>query len=142
MLLLVRLQQVMRDHRIEQRTLHFHTVLGQHAYVVLGVLRHFADGFVLKQRLENVHDALGFRTPFRHGDVVAFMRLPAEGKTDKLRGAFVSAGGLRIEAEARLLPQLCSKHVQCLVRIGEEVPVRHRVDVRKFGQLHIAIRIH
>ena len=76
----LRLNEIMRDHGVEQRTAHLYAVSVQHHVVVLDVLTGFR-GIPFERWSKDVQHLLSAR-PVRHGcwDIPSGSRLPRKGK--------------------------------------------------------------
>ena len=52
----LRLDEIMSNHRIEHLSLYLHSVIHQHFVIVLDVLSHFQDFRILVERFEDVYE--------------------------------------------------------------------------------------
>ncbi len=107
----VRLEQVVGQHGVEQRPLHLDAVVLHHEDVVLQVLANFADGFALQHLPELLHDLLRLLLVGGQGNIVGLAGQVAERHAHQLGRDGVDAGGLGVEGELGLVPQVADQRL-------------------------------
>ena len=135
----LRLDEAVRDHRIEELPAHRNALPLEHAQVELEVVPDLLDAVRLQHGPELLQDRGCVRLErvvvWRHGDVVARVRRERERQPDQARLFGVEAGGFGVEAEAvqllqglnELRPLGSRGHQMILVRhVGNGLEVRRR----------------
>ncbi|MNE36416.1 hypothetical protein D3C80_1302260 [compost metagenome] len=79
-----RLNEVMSDHRIEQRSVELNSVTMQNLYVVFHIVSNLFDAFVLKERFEFIYNCLSVFLVFRNSNIVCFALFERERHSDQI----------------------------------------------------------
>ncbi len=96
---LVGLEQVMRQHGVEQLSLHLDIVPFQHRHVELQVLAGLTDLFVCEQRLELLHDLQAVVVIFGQVHKPGLSGFDGKGNPHKFRVVGIEPCGFGIETE-------------------------------------------
>ena len=126
---LLRFDQVVRDHGVEEFPRHVHVVPFEHDVVVLDVLPHLFNVRIFQYSFKFLYECLGGLQFFGDGYVVGFARLHGEGDPDEFGQVGVDVGGLGIEAETLLLCEQIDQFFAPLRRVDQVVAVRRGFEV-------------